>query len=256
MSRAQRRASHPASPRSRRTPVRPKSGGSGLQIPWIPIVLVVGIVAVVGVVIYLVIQTGKPASNRFAKAAEIEADPAPDLPGEYVNLPEIYADGSTQAHYGAPDGPNTAGHVTREVDYSAEGLPPAGGPHWGATTCGSNPETAPAFCGPVPWGVYFVPWPAEALVHNMEHGGLIVWYNTTDTNIRDQLKDIVAGYGDRDALVVMAPYPEMESETIALTAWGRRDKFPVSDYSEDRVRTFIDKLKCRFNPESMPGLGC
>jgi len=48
----------------------------------------------------------------------------------------------------------------------------------------------------------------------------------------------------------------MESETIALTAWARRDKFPASDYSEERVKTFIDKLKCRFNPESMPGLGC
>jgi hypothetical protein len=256
VSRAARRASRPTTSRSRRTPVQPSSSGRGLRVPWIPIAVLLGIVAVVGVVAYLIIQTGKPAANRFEGAAKIEADPAPDLPGEYVNLPEIYADGSTLAHYGATDGPGTAGHVTREVDYSIQGLPPAGGPHWGATTCGPDPQTAPAFCGPVPWGVYFVPWPAASLVHNLEHGGIVVWYNTTDTNIRDQLKDIVAGYGDKNALVVMAPYPEMESETIALTAWGRRDKFPVSEYSEDRVKTFIDKLKCRFNPESMTGFGC
>jgi len=236
--------------------VRPSSSGRGLRIPWVPIAVVFGIVAVVGVVAYLVLQTRKAPGERFAGAAKIEADPAPDLPGEYVNLPEIYADGSTLAHYGASDGPNTNSHVTRDVDYTNQGLPPAGGPHWGSSSCGDDPKNAPAFCGPAPWGIYRDPWSAESLVHNLEHGGLVVWYNTTDTSIRDQLEDIVAGYGNKNALVVMAPYPEMESETIALTAWGRRDKFPVSDYSEDRVKTFIDKLKCRFNPESMPGLGC
>ena len=51
----------------------------------------------------------------------------------------------------------------------------------------------------------------------------------------------------------MAPYPQMEAEMIAVTSWSRRDKFPVSDYTKERVEHFIDVNLCRFNPESLPG---
>jgi len=54
-------------------------------------------------------------------------------------------------------------------------------------------------------------------------------------------------------ILAMAPYPDMEQDTIALTGWGRIDKFPVSEYTKDRVEDFIDAHLCRFNPESLPG---
>ena len=52
--------------------------------------------------------------------------------------------------------------------------------------------------------------------------------------------------------VLMMPYPDMEDETIALTTWTRIDKFPVSEYSRDRLEEFEDELNCRFNPEDLP----
>jgi hypothetical protein len=219
----------------------------------VPIVVVVGIAAIVGLVAFLIIQAGKDPGSNFDEAAKIEADPAPDLPGTYVNLPEIY-----QGFYGNDDGPNTAEHVTRDVDYVADGNsnPPVGGPHWGASSCGDDPLTAPSFCGPTQWGIYREPWDPESLVHNMEHGGLVLWYNTENQQVIDELEDIVKGYLDDDVLMVMTPYPDMEADTIAVTAWARIDKFPVSEYTEDRVREFIDVMKCRFNPETMPGAGC
>jgi len=190
--------------------------------------------------------------DRFAPAAAIEADAAPDLPGQYVNLPEAFADGSTLAHYGASNGPKTNAHVTHDVDYSKEGLPPAGGPHWGSGSCGADPKKAPAFCGPVPWGIYRDPWPAASLVHNMEHAGVIVWYNTTSASIRGQLEAEVTKHLQGGDLVVMTPYPDLPRETIALTAWARRDEFPVSEYDDSRVDQFIRTFSCRFNPEGFP----
>ena len=156
------------STKSKRTPA-PSSGGSGRSIPMIPIVIVVGVAAVVGLIAFLIWQTGKEEGTRFAAAAEVESDPAPDLPGEHVNLPEIYEDERGLATYGS-DGsvPNTAPHVTGDVDYEGVGNsnPPAGGPHW-AGGCGPDPEEA-GQCGPAPWGAYRLPpnVRAGALEHN------------------------------------------------------------------------------------------
>ena len=256
MSRAQRRSARTPA-RSRRTPVRPSGSGGRLRIPWIPIAVVLGIIVVIGAVGYIVIQAGKPASERFANAAKIESDPAPDLPGEWVDLPITWGDGTNQAHYGAKTGPNTNAHVTHEVDYSKEatanapnGLPPAGGDHWGNGSCGEDPKTAPSFCGPVPWGIYREPWHAESLVHNMEHAGVVIWYNTADTNIRDQIEAVAKKRLKAGNLVVVAPYPDLPADTVALTAWARRQVFPVSQYDESRVDTFIKTFSRRFNPEN------
>jgi PKD repeat protein len=37
----------------------------------------------------------------------------------------------------------------------------------------------------------------------------------------------------------MSKYTEMEPNTIAVTAWTRLDKFPVSDFSANRIKDFI-----------------
>lgn len=244
MSRQKRRSG--GSARSRRTAVRPQ--GSGRQLPLVPIIAVVGIAVVVGLIAYLIWQVSQPASSRLEGAAKIEADPAPDLPGEYVNLPEIY-----DGFYGNTDGNSTADHVTVPVDYSKEGLPPAGGPHWGSGTCSETPDTSPPFCGPAPWGVYRVPWPTETLVHNLEHGGAVIWYNTTDQTIIDELEDLATDHLNDGDILVLVPYPDMDAERVAVTSWARRDIMPVSEYTRDRVDEFLKAHVCRFNPEDLPG---
>lgn len=248
--RAMRSSARSPTARSRRTPVR---ASGGRNIPWIPLVFVVGIAVVLAGVVYLVLQANSKPNVNNDKWANVEADPAPDLPGEFVDLQTIY-----NGKYGGGDGiSNTGEHVTRDMDYATkQGLPPTGGPHWGSSSCGSDPTAAPPFCGPAPWGIYRDPWDAESVVHNMEHGGLVVWYNTADQQLVSDLEDVITGYLEGDALIVMMPYPEMDAETVAITAWGRREIIPVSAYNEDTVRAFIDAFKCRFNPESLPGAGC
>ena len=175
---------------------------------------------------------------------EVEADDDPSLPGEYIDLPQIYG-----GYYGNQNGPNTAAHRLGPIDYSAQGLPPAGGPHWGSGACGTDPTRAPPDCGPVPWGVYRDPWPAESLVHNMEHAGVIIWYNTSDEDTIDELESFAEEQLNQGKLIVLAPYPDMEGDHIAITVWSRRDEFPASKYSDERLKRFIDALYCRFDPE-------
>jgi len=181
--------------------------------------------------------------------AAIEADDDPSLPGDFVDLQKIYG-----GYWGNRDGNNTAPHEQTSIDYSVQGeLPPAGGPHWGAGRCPGDPVSAPFFCGPVPWGIYRDPWPAESVVHNMEHAGVVIWYNTSDRAVIDKIEAIATKNLNNGKFIVVTPYPEMEQDEVALTAWGRREKFSVGDYSDDRVQEFIDKLECRFDPERLCG---
>lgn len=189
---------------------------------------------------------GTPTFEPHSPAA-VEADDDPSLPGEFVDLQRIYG-----GFWGNDNGTSTASHRMESIDYSVQGeLPPAGGPHWGSSRCPDDPEVAPPFCGPVPWGVYSKPWPAESLVHNMEHAGVIIWYNTSDQDVIGQIEDVAEDNLKRGKLIVVTPYPGMEQDYVALTAWGRRDKFPVSNYSDERLQRFIDNLECRFDPERL-----
>jgi hypothetical protein len=177
-----------------------------------------------------------------ARAAEADADPA--LPGQWVDLVAIY---------GGPFGPaepNTNSHVLHDVDYAAQqGLPPAGGYHWGAAACTTDPTDSPPFCGPVPWGIYRDPWRAETLVHNMEHGGVVVWYNTADQSVIDQLEVWARTNGKRR--LVVSPYADLPPETIAVTSWSRRDVFAAEPFDGQRLQAFLDAHECRFDPEKL-----
>ncbi len=249
--RAMKSSARSAPAGSRRTPVRARTGRN---IPWVPIVVVAGIAAIASVVIFLVLQANHQAGPSNEKWAAAERSIASDttLPGQGVDLETIY-----KGTYGATSGNNTGQHVTHAMDYATEqGLPPAGGPHWGSSACGQDPASAPPFCGPVPWGIYRQPWPAESLGHNIEHAGVVVWYNTTNQQIIAELEADITARLKKNQLLVLVPFPDLEKETIAVTAWSRRDKFPVSEYTQARVDKFIDVFKCRFNPEKLSGSGC
>ncbi len=191
---------------------------------------------------------GTPTERLSGEEAALvaEADSDPSLPGEYIDLPAIFG---SPYPYGPPPP-----HQDGPIDYSAQGLPPAGGKHWGPSTgwqgpCPDDPAEAPLNCGPVPWGVYRSPWHAESLVHNMEHAGFVIWYNTPDEAVRDSLEAFAIQQSDDDVLIVMAPFPDMAAETVAITVWSRRLTMPANAVDLDAMQNFIDVLNCRFDPE-------
>lgn len=106
------------------------------------------------------------------------------------------------------------------------------------------------------WGVFDEAVPKEVAVHNMEHAGVIVWYNCGGpeplsaedcATLRNSLSAIVQPQVADGAAILMTPYDDMPIR-VALTGWQHLDTF--DEYDETRVQTFIDTFECRFDPEN------
>ena len=82
--------------------------------------------------------------------------------------------------------------------------PPTSGPHYA--------ETADL-------AFYTEPLPPEQLVHNLEHGQIVIWYDpSAPQEIKDQLEEVV----DQERVATLAvPYDGVEEpNTFVLSAWG------------------------------------
>ena len=79
------------------------------------------------------------------------------------------------------------------------------------------------------WGSYVEPQPDQRLIHNMEDGGVILWYEagTPEENEAEvaALEQVVAG---RYARFVIAPREDMPTP-YAMTAWRRLARFEAID---------------------------
>ena len=85
------------------------------------------------------------------------------------------------------------------------------------------PTTGPHFGVPATWDVYTEPVEQFRLIHNLEHGGVVVRYGEdvpepAVTEIRDWYLDDPNG-------IIVAPLPELKDK-IALTAWTTPDPAP------------------------------
>ena len=78
------------------------------------------------------------------------------------------------------------------------------------------PSSGPHYQQPAPWGIYTDPVQQTILVHNLEHGGIILQYGKVDSDTMDEIQ---AFYQDDPYGLVVAPYPKLGNK-IALTAWN------------------------------------
>ena len=122
----------------------------------------------------------------------------------------------------------------------------------------SNPPTSgPHAPSPAPWGVSDTELPEEVPIHNMEHGGVVIWYDCQGgasplgsagcQQLRDQLAAIVRPAVAAGKEVLMTPYSGMTNR-IALTAWQTLDAF--DDFDQARIEAFMASYERRFNPEN------
>ena len=79
------------------------------------------------------------------------------------------------------------------------------------------PSSGPHYAQPAPWNLYSDPVKQTILVHNLEHGGIVIQYGNKVSH--DDVTKIDSFYqGDPYGLVV-APYPKL-GDKIAATAWN------------------------------------
>lgn len=244
--RSEREARLPGqAPRPQRERQRPQARrASGTGPNWTLIGGSIAAVAVAALIVFAVIQTTSAGNGNEVPAwrkAELNDDPS--LPGVYV-APHPGFDGQ-------PETGDERQHVGEGVR-----IPLCTQEQIAANSISrcyhSNPPTSgPHAASPMPFTVLQNPAPKENLIHNMEHGGVVVWYNTDNQEVIRQLEAVVRDQLDRRRLVVMSRYTEMETDTIALTSWTRLDKFPVADFTKKRVEDFISEHQRRFNPEGL-----
>ena len=117
----------------------------------------------------------------------------------------------------------TRQHVEGLVQYTTN--PPTSGDHADA---------------PATWGIYNSTPPAdERLLHNLEHGGVIISYNPSkvDAATVEQLKTLTRDLRRERVCLVLTPRESIQDDKpIALTAWGVLAL--LDNYDEAAIRAF------------------
>ena len=122
----------------------------------------------------------------------------------------------------------------------------------------SNPPTSGAHDpSPVSWGVYTAglePFPTkENLVHNLEHGGVVIYYDASKLSADQQKALIEKGVfwvKEKRTKVVVVPWTGLKEGTaVAATAWTKLMELP--DLDLDKLTKFVDAYEGP-GPENIP----
>ena len=118
-------------------------------------------------------------------------------------------------------------------------VPPTSGQHWGAwSDC----------------GFYNHPLPDELLVHNLEHGNIIVSYNLTDESEVASLREVVEAIPFAREFAIVRRYLAIPEGMVALTTWGVLDRMMGVD--RERIARFFADYPGNTGPEFANGLPC
>jgi len=101
----------------------------------------------------------------------------------------------------------------------------------------STPPTSGDHLGaPIAAGVYDSEQDERAIVHNLEHGYVVIQYRNIPEDQVNQLREFVR---DRSgSKLLLAPYSGLERDGVALTAW--RNLETMQRVNLDVVRAFVD----------------
>lgn len=172
--------------------------------------------------IYLGSSSGPEKSAAAPKRANCTGSPVlkTDLPGVVQSLCE------GQKH--VDDGVR----VTYHTD------PPTSGDHWGG-------PTPPGFYAPGQSEAYWLP---ERLVHSLEHGNVVIYYDPAviTADQQERLKAIVKKWPGSWEGVVVVPRTDAANPLIA-TAWEYTMK--LSSWDEGRINDFVREFAGR-GPEN------
>jgi Protein of unknown function (DUF3105) len=133
-------------------------------------------------------------------------------------------------------------HVEAGADVEYETVPPTSGDHW--------PTANVADAGFYPQEVA-----EESLVHNMEHGQIVIWYAPdSSSETIDNLEALAKNANDPDNVpqgaqpIIVVPYDDVpEGKSFVLTAWTQSQA--CGRYSLGAINDFREKFQGR-GPEA------
>ena len=77
-----------------------------------------------------------------------------------------------------------------------------------------------------------------AVVHNLEHGAIVVNYNLDDPAQITAIEELLRGQDGFPGCFIMQPYPDIEPGVVALTAWQWLGHYEPGDL--DGIQQFIE----------------
>ena len=118
------------------------------------------------------------------------------------------------------------------------------------------------YFSPQPCGFYQGEVPDERVVHNLEHGNIVISYNLPDATDVDALENVYNDLGGwKDHYTVVRSYSKIAPGQVALSAWGVLDIMDGVD--QNRIERFYQHyvgrlgpegaISCRGAQQSMPG---
>jgi hypothetical protein len=112
------------------------------------------------------------------------------------------------------------------------------------------PTSGPHFEQPAVAQFYSEPLPPEQVVHNLEHGQIVIWYSTdAPEGVVDNIQTVVR---QEPTATLAVPYPGVpEDKTFVLTAWGA--SMACEQVSQVAVNEFRTTYQGK-GPERIPGI--
>lgn len=95
-------------------------------------------------------------------------------------------------------------------------------------------------------GVYGTPQPPTQLVHALEHGNIVIYYDEPGVEAMDRLKDWAELYDGQWSGLVVTRKPGL-GKSVVLTAWTRR--LSLDSFDAAAAAAFIDAYRGR-GPEN------
>ncbi len=123
-----------------------------------------------------------------------------------------------------------------EVVYST--TPPTSGDHWERW----------ADCGFYPEGL-----PDEIITHNLEHGNIVVSYNSTVQAQVDRIQDVMDNFPLPANWGVTRYYDKIPEGQVVVSVWGRMyDIGGIGDFDEENMKLFFSLYSGNLGPERIP----
>ena len=98
-------------------------------------------------------------------------------------------------------------------------------------------------------GIYTEEINDEHLVHNLEHGHVVISYNLSDPQEVQRIEELAADLSGLDKWGVVRPYSRIDEGTVAMAAWGVSDQ--VQGVDEERIKAFYkDNIRNRNSTEA------
>ena len=124
-------------------------------------------------------------------------------------------------------------------------IPPTSGDHWPFwAKCGFYPEEIDD----------------EQIVHNLEHGNIVISYKIDDDQTIQKLYDIAKNLPNNKSWLVTRYYDKLEHNEIAISSWGIVDKWNIgndnNEIDQSRIETFYNAYVGKTGPEFPNGLPC